>query len=105
MPPPPPPTTTITKLQNKLTHFRETLTTSEISGSLGDLGTLLPLLTALSRQRTIALAPALFFGGISNILTGLTWDVPMCVQPMKSIAAVALSSSSEGYEWDVGTMA
>lgn len=33
----------------------------------------------------------------------------MCVQPMKSIAAVALSSSlsgdDEGYEWNVGTMA
>lgn len=33
----------------------------------------------------------------------------MCVQPMKSIAAVALSSSlsedDDGYDWDVGTMA
>ena len=33
----------------------------------------------------------------------------MCVQPMKSIAAVALSSSlsgdDDGYDWDIGTMA
>lgn len=62
-------------------------------GSLGDLGTLLPLLIALSTQRSIQLAPALFFGGVSNVITGLVWDVPMCVQPMKSISAVALSEN------------
>lgn len=67
------------------------LTLSEISGSLGDLGTLIPLLVALARQRSIHLAPALFFGGLANALTGFAWDVPMCVQPMKSIAAVALA--------------
>ena len=69
------------------------LTRSEISGSLGDLGTLIPLLVALARQRSVLLAPALFFAGISNIITGYKWDVPMCVQPMKSIAAVALAES------------
>mmetsp|Transcript_3801 Transcript_3801/g.4981 ORF Transcript_3801/g.4981 Transcript_3801/m.4981 type:complete len:563 (-) Transcript_3801:1896-3584(-) len=75
------------------------LTTSEISGSFGDLGTLLPLLVALSTQRSIQLAPALFFGGISNVITGFVWDVPMCVQPMKSISAVALSEN-----WNAGTV-
>ena len=67
------------------------LTRSEISGSLGDLGTLIPLLVALARQRSVLLAPALFWAGISNILTGYKWDAPICVQPMKSISAVALS--------------
>jgi len=67
------------------------LTRSEISGSLGDLGTLIPLLVALARQRSVLLAPALFWAGISNILTGYKWDAPVCVQPMKSISAVALS--------------
>ena len=67
------------------------LSTSEISGSFGDLGTLIPLLVTLSRQRTVLLAPALFFAGLSNLITGYTWDVPMCVQPMKSIAAVAIA--------------
>lgn len=69
------------------------VTTSEISGSLGDLGTLIPLLVALARNRSVLLAPALFFGGLGNIITGFVWDVPMCVQPMKSIAAVALSEN------------
>jgi len=62
----------------------------EISGSLGDLGTFIPLVVALARDRLIYLAPALFFSGVSNVITGYAWDVPMCVQPMKSIAAVAL---------------
>lgn len=67
------------------------LTLSEVSGSVGDLGTLIPLTVAMARQRSIYLAPALFFAGLSNIITGYSWDVPMCVQPMKSIAAVAIS--------------
>lgn len=67
------------------------LTLSEISGSVGDLGTLIPLLVALARQRSVYLAPALFFGGLANVFTGFAWDVPMCVQPMKAIAAVALA--------------
>lgn len=67
------------------------LSASEISGSLGDLGTLIPLLVAMARQRSVLLAPALFFAGVSNVIGGYLWDVPMCVQPMKSIAAVALA--------------
>eukprot|EP00957_Ditylum_brightwellii_P145774 11100263-Ditylum_brightwellii.AAC.1 len=45
----------------------------------------------MSRERSVLLAPSLFFAGLSNIITGYAWDVPMCVQPMKSIAAVAIS--------------
>ena len=89
--------TALKRMKRRLSSIYKNLTLAEISGSLGDLGTLLPLLVALSAQRSISLAPALFFGGLTNLITGLTWDVPMCVQPMKSIAAVALS---EG--WDAG---
>jgi len=69
------------------------LTLQEISGSLGDLGTLIPLVVAMSRQRSIVLGPSLFFAGVANVITGYVWDVPMCVQPMKSIAAVALAEN------------
>jgi hypothetical protein len=81
--------------KKKLCFVYKNLTVQEISGSLGDLGTLIPLLVALSTQRSISLAPALFFAGLTNFITGFVWDVPMCVQPMKSISAVALS---EGWE-------
>jgi hypothetical protein len=66
------------------------LTLSEISGSLGDLGTFIPLYVALCRQGSLYASPALFFAGLSNVVTGFMWDLPMPVQPMKSIAAVAL---------------
>eukprot|EP00577_Skeletonema_sp_RCC1716_P006310 CAMPEP_0113393020 /NCGR_PEP_ID=MMETSP0013_2-20120614/11620_1 /TAXON_ID=2843 ORGANISM="Skeletonema costatum, Strain 1716" /NCGR_SAMPLE_ID=MMETSP0013_2 /ASSEMBLY_ACC=CAM_ASM_000158 /LENGTH=623 /DNA_ID=CAMNT_0000276501 /DNA_START=181 /DNA_END=2052 /DNA_ORIENTATION=+ /assembly_acc=CAM_ASM_000158 len=74
-------------------HYNN-ISLSELSGSLGDLGTFIPLTVALARERKIALAPALFWAGVSNIITGYTWDVPMCVQPMKSISAVALTDTN-----------
>eukprot|EP01063_Lacrimia_lanifica_P007081 TRINITY_DN1447_c0_g3_i1.p2 TRINITY_DN1447_c0_g3~~TRINITY_DN1447_c0_g3_i1.p2 ORF type:complete len:519 (+),score=192.30 TRINITY_DN1447_c0_g3_i1:144-1559(+) len=64
---------------------------AEISGSLGDVGTLIPLLVGTAKKGSVQLAPALFFAGVANVFTGVFWDVPMCVQPMKSIAAVAIS--------------
>ena len=60
---------------------------------MGDLGTLLPLLIALTSNNSIYLPQALFFAGLVNFLTGLYVDIPMCVQPMKSIAAVAIAQS------------
>ena len=67
------------------------LTLSEASGALGDLGILIPLLVGMARQGSVHFVPALFFAGLWNMATGLIWDVPMCVQPMKTIAAVALA--------------
>lgn len=62
----------------------------EISGSLGDIGTLLPILLALS-QGFVSLSSTLVFAGLANILTGLAFGIPLPVQPMKAIAAVALA--------------
>jgi hypothetical protein len=31
--------------------------------------------------------------GVYNVLSGMTMHIPMCVQPMKNIAAVALAGS------------
>lgn len=63
----------------------------EIGGSLGDMGTFLPLLVGMSSQNGLDFASALFFAGLFNIVTGLTFSIPMAVQPMKAIAAVALT--------------
>jgi hypothetical protein len=72
-------------------HNVETLTSAplaELSGSLGDLGTLLPLMTAL----VITSLPAtLLFTGAANVLTGVAFGIPLPVQPMKAIAAVAIA--------------
>jgi MFS superfamily sulfate permease-like transporter len=63
----------------------------EIAGSLGDLGTFLPLLVGMAAQNGLDFASALFFAGLFNIVTGLLFEIPMAVQPMKAIAAVALT--------------
>lgn len=56
---------------------------AEISGSLGDLGTLLPLMIALAAQGSIDLGSTLVFTGMFNILTGALYGIPLPVQPMK----------------------
>ncbi|KAJ6016312.1 hypothetical protein N7540_010903 [Penicillium herquei] len=66
---------------------------SEISGSLGDLGTFLPIAIALAMNGTVSLASTLIFSGVYNILTGLFFGIPLPVQPMKAIAAVAIARS------------
>jgi len=79
-----------------LTDLRANLSTArlnrhEISGSLGDLGTFLPLLVGLSVVNGVNFATALFFAGLFNVVTGLVFSIPLAVQPMKAIAVVALT--------------
>ncbi|KAJ3412513.1 hypothetical protein HDV05_000651 [Chytridiales sp. JEL 0842] len=89
-----PPTNATKKwsVMGELRFFYDHLTLSELSGSLGDLGTLLPILVGLSATGQVSLTSSLVLGGVFNIITGFTYRVPMCVQPMKAIGAVALAS-------------
>ncbi|KAF3037786.1 hypothetical protein E8E12_004331 [Didymella heteroderae] len=64
---------------------------AELSGSLGDLGTLLPLMTALVITDSISLPATLLFTGAANAITGIAFGIPLPVQPMKAIAAVAIA--------------
>lgn len=64
---------------------------AELSGSLGDLGTLLPLMTALVITKSISLPSTLLFTGAANVFTGIAFGLPLPVQPMKAIAAVAIA--------------
>ncbi|UCD47602.1 MAG: putative sulfate/molybdate transporter [Deltaproteobacteria bacterium] len=66
-------------------------TREEISGSLGDLGTFLPLTLGYIAQCGLSPAPVFFFAGLWNFVTGLLFRLPIPVQPMKAIAAVAIA--------------
>ncbi|KAK9722588.1 hypothetical protein K7432_002578 [Basidiobolus ranarum] len=79
-------------IQRKIRHYKKNFTLAELSGSLGDLGTLVPLMVSLSLSGQISLTSTLIFGGLWNIVTGIKFGIPMCVQPMKTIGAIALSS-------------
>ena len=63
----------------------------EAGGALGDLGTFLPLLVGMVHHCGLQLFPALLFTGLTNIITGFMFRIPMPVQPMKAIATVAIA--------------
>jgi len=66
---------------------------SEASGSLGDLGTFLPIAAALAAVNRMDLGTIFLFAGAMNIATGLLFRLPVPVQPMKAIAAIAIAES------------
>ncbi|KAL0726667.1 hypothetical protein Bca4012_022760 [Brassica carinata] len=82
------------KLKTNLA-FRSKL--AEINGAMGDLGTYIPIVLALTLAKDLDLGTTLIFTGIYNAVTGAVYGVPMPVQPMKSIAAVAISSTAEEF--------
>jgi hypothetical protein len=79
----------------QIRNWAEEMSIGEFSGAFGDLGTLLPILVALTKSKQISLTSSLIFGGLFNIIGGVWFDIPMCVQPMKSITAYALLANME----------
>ncbi|KAF3954024.1 hypothetical protein CMV_020582 [Castanea mollissima] len=75
----------------------KTSLSSELSGAVGDLGTYIPIVLTLTLVSHLDLGTTLIFTSLYNIATGLLFDIPMPVQPMKSIAAVAVAESSSGH--------
>ncbi len=67
----------------------------ELSGSMGDFGTLVPL--AVGYISICGLNPAglLVMIGLANIVTGLAYRLPIPIEPMKVIAVVAISQRWE----------
>jgi len=66
-------------------------TLSEFSGSLADLGVMLPLILALISLNGMD-ATAVFVGvGLAYIFAALVYRLPIPVQPLKSVSALALA--------------
>jgi hypothetical protein len=76
-----------------LEWFTSRFTIGEISGSLGDLGTLIPITLGMGKLGLINIGTTFFWGGLFNIIGGIFWDKPIPVQPMKTIGSSALSGS------------
>lgn len=65
----------------------------ELGGAFGDWGTLIPFI--IGYISIVGLSPfGLFLGlGLTNIILGLRFDLPIPVQPQKTIGTVAISRS------------
>lgn len=63
----------------------------EISGSMGNFGTVLPIVLGAALVSEVDLGPALLFFGIWYIVMGIHYGIPMSVEPMKAIGAIAIA--------------
>jgi SulP family sulfate permease len=63
----------------------------EFAGSLGDLGTLIPLSVAMIMVAGLSVTPVLLMIGAFYILSGLYYKLPIPVQPLKVVAAIAIA--------------
>ncbi|MDP6101414.1 MAG: putative sulfate/molybdate transporter [Dehalococcoidia bacterium] len=64
---------------------------SEFGGAFGDAGTLVPLLIALIAINGMHPAPVLLLVGVAYIGSGLFFRLPISVQPLKAVAAIAIA--------------
>src|SRR3972149_2888680 len=64
----------------------------ELGGALGDLGTLLPLTVALITFNQMSATSVFLMVGLAYILSGLFYRLPMPVQPLKAVAAIAIAN-------------
>ena len=64
----------------------------EFSGSLGDLGTLIPLSVAMILINGLSATTVFLMVGVFYIGTGLFFKLPLPVQPLKVVAAIAIAS-------------
>ena len=74
-------------------HLKQKFTLRELAGSFGDWGTLTPFI--IGYVSIVGLNPAgIFFClGITNIILGIRFNLPLPVQPQKTIGAIAISEA------------
>jgi len=63
----------------------------ELAGSMGDFGTLFPLTIGYIAVCGLNPVGLLIMMGLANIVTGITYRLPMPIQPMKLLAVVAIA--------------
>ena len=63
----------------------------ELAGSMGDFGTLFPLVIGYIVVCDLNPAGILVMIGLANIVTGLVYRLPMPIEPMKVLAVVAIA--------------
>ena len=73
----------------------------EVAGAFGDIGTFIPILIGLVYYVGMDAATILVFAGLMHLATGLVFRIPIAVQPMKAIAALAIAGELTSTEVSV----
>jgi hypothetical protein len=71
---------------------------NEAAGAVGNFGTVLPLLFGVVLATGIAPGPALLFFGLWYIVAGLVYRLPIPIEPMKTVAVVAIAGQATAGE-------
>lgn len=66
---------------------------SEVTGAIGDTVTVLPIIVALATLTPVSLPHTLLAFGVFQVVWGLWYGVPMSVEPMKALAALAIAGT------------
>ncbi|MBN1216390.1 MAG: putative sulfate/molybdate transporter [Candidatus Lokiarchaeota archaeon] len=80
--------TSLTKIRN---FIKEKFSIYELSGAFGDWGILVPFIIGYISIVKINPAGIFLCLGLTNIYLGIIYDLPLPVQPQKSIGTVAIS--------------
>ena len=77
--------------ERKFSKLRIKFTLAELGGSLGDWGTLIPFI--IGYVSIVGLNPAGIFLciGLTNIILGIKYNLPLPVEPQKTIGTIAIS--------------
>lgn len=67
----------------------------EFAGSLGDFGTLIPLSIALITINGLSFTTVFLMVGVFYVMAGLYYRLPIPVQPLKVVAAIAIASPED----------
>lgn len=71
---------------------------NEAAGAVGNFGTVLPLLFGVVLATGIAPGPALLFFGLWYMVAGLVYRQPIPIEPMKTVAVVAIAGQATAGE-------
>lgn len=69
---------------------------NELAGAFGDIGTDLPLIIGMIAAAQLDSASVLVMFGAMQILSGLTYGLPMPVQPLKAVAVIVITQHITG---------
>ena len=69
---------------------------AELGGALGDLGTLLPLTAGLIAVNGMEATGVFVTVGLAYVFVGLYYRLPIPVQPLKAVSAIAIATGVSG---------